>query len=159
MNMTLVGITAVVQSLTEVKKTAVRDIGFESLLSVRLTRLPKKLAMYLVQRFNVHEMSIKLENSIINIDEAGVNLVLGIPHGAKEVEDSNKQFNETEEHKAFIKEMKEKYTKFSPPVSAVQKRLIDSKNSGDYFKREFVLFCITSSIHQTLLKTLRPNLL
>lgn len=59
----------------------------------------------------------------------------------------------------FIREMKEKNLKFPPSIIYVQKRLIDSKDRGDYFKREFLLFCITSLVHHTTLKKIRYNVI
>lgn len=120
--MTKSGIHTAVQSLTEEQQNTVREIGFGSLFSLRLTRLPKKLAMYLVQRFNVYDMSIKLEHSTINIDEDYVNLVLGIPSGTKKVDDSSKQTEETEEHKAFIKEIKREISQISTPSVSCAKK-------------------------------------
>lgn len=86
-------------------------------------------------------------------------MVLRIPCGTKEVDDSNNKTDETEEYKTFIKEMKEKFSKFPPQLLVEQNRLIDSKDSRDYFKREVVFFYITNLIHQSLLKNLRHNLL
>lgn len=66
----------------------------------------------------------------INIDEEDVNLVFGIPRGTKEMDENNKQTVKTKEHMAFIKEIKEKYPKFPPSVTSVQKRLIESQDEG-----------------------------
>lgn len=43
-----------------------------------MTKVPMKLAKYLVQRFNVQNTSMRLEQETINIDKEDVSIVLGI---------------------------------------------------------------------------------
>lgn len=101
-----------VTSLSEDKKIAVREIGFRSFLSSCMTNLPKKLSKYLVQKFNIQNLGIRLEHATINIDEEDMNLVLGILNGTKTIDEFSKDTDEIEEHKAFIRQKQHKYSKF-----------------------------------------------
>lgn len=68
-NMTTSPMQVVITKLINKQQQAVRDIGFRSLLSLRLTKLSKILALYLVQKFNVHNTSLTPERETVHIEK------------------------------------------------------------------------------------------
>ncbi|KAI5672300.1 hypothetical protein M9H77_12664 [Catharanthus roseus] len=103
-----------------------------------------------LQLICVHNTRLTCKNNTsVHINKEDVNLVLRFPRGTKPVEDSRENKIQTEQHKTFIAEIKTKYPGFLPKATSIQKRLIESEEGGDYFKRELLLYCITTMIHHT----------
>lgn len=79
-----------VTSLSEDKRTALKKIGFGSFLSLSTTKLPKNLPSISYNTSMYRNQCIQLEHATVNIDEEDVNLVLGILHGTKIIDEFNK---------------------------------------------------------------------
>lgn len=76
--------------------------------------------MHCLQNFSIQNTSIKLEQAMINIDEENVNLVQGIPHKTKALDEPINHTVETKENMSFIREMKEKYPKFPSTIALAE---------------------------------------
>ncbi|KAJ8434394.1 hypothetical protein Cgig2_014241 [Carnegiea gigantea] len=129
--------------------TAAMEIGFGGFLSVRTSTIPKDLATWLLQKFDPTSNTLKLSNNrVLEITEEDVHATLALPMGQLEVQVPS------------TCEPKNEYTKLleqwrirwnlgrtgSPKVGKIVDRILDGGDHGDEFKRDFVLYIISTCI-------------
>ncbi|KAJ8432427.1 hypothetical protein Cgig2_016057 [Carnegiea gigantea] len=129
--------------------TAAMETGFGGFLSVRTSTIPKDLATWLLQKFDPASNTLKLsDNRVLEITEEDVHATLALPMGQLEVQ------------VASTCEPKNEYTKLleqwrirwnlgrtgSPKVGKMVDRILDRGDYGDEFKRDFVLYIISTCI-------------
>ncbi|KAK1428904.1 hypothetical protein QVD17_17744 [Tagetes erecta] len=70
-----------IKSLTHSQKEAVSSMGFDSLLQLRITDIPKTLAFHVVKHLDTDAMIIRTRNGEIPVDREAVRKVYGFPMG------------------------------------------------------------------------------
>ncbi|KAI3825563.1 hypothetical protein L1987_07054 [Smallanthus sonchifolius] len=75
------GKTVIKRGKKEQKRNAVKEMGFARLLRFKMDRIPAKLAIYVVDKFNPEEMEIMLPCGSIKIDSEVIHQLLGLPKG------------------------------------------------------------------------------
>lgn len=71
---TLFELSDLFSKLTEKQKTALREKRFDSFLSLNISRIPTRLELYLIEKFNTKNCTIKLETGKLYIDKEDINL-------------------------------------------------------------------------------------
>lgn len=71
---TLFELSDLLSKLTEKQKTALREKRFDSFLSLNISRIPTRLELYLIEKFNTKNCTIKLETGKLYIDKEDINL-------------------------------------------------------------------------------------
>ncbi|KAJ8426863.1 hypothetical protein Cgig2_008658 [Carnegiea gigantea] len=111
--------------------TAAMETGFGGFLSVRTSTIPKDLATWLLQKFDPTSYTLKLsDNRVLEITEADVHATLALPMGQLEVQRIRWNLGRTG----------------SPKVGKMVDRILDRGDHGDEFKRDFVLYIISTCI-------------
>ena len=115
----------------------------------KVTKLPKILSYWLVDNFDTEKCAIQFaDGEEIKIDEEDVHLTLGIPRGDALIEmprivgksklktEWRKQFKDVPAHKM-------------PQTNDVCKKMLEYKNAGKWFKRNFVV-ALTSLVIESM---------
>lgn len=136
-----------IENLTDQQKNAVRDIGFGSLLQLQVTCGDNKLSTYLVQNFDVYRCALKLEDEEMLLTEDDVDSTLGLPHGPLQVIEGNNS-NATEDYNNLLTQWRARWN--VPTCGPITKTLCDGilamKEHGDMFKRDFVVFVVSTML-------------
>nr|GMC89498.1 uncharacterized protein LOC109179062 [Ipomoea batatas] len=131
--------------LTDEQKNAVREIGFGSLLEIKLSNLDRMLTTYLVKNFDVYRCVLRLEKEEMLLTEDDVESTLGLPKSDIQVVEGNNS-NATIEYNNLVEEWRVHWRidSCSPLVKTLSEGLGERKDHGDMFKRDFVVFVISS---------------
>nr|GLL29680.1 uncharacterized protein LOC109168056 [Ipomoea trifida] len=89
--------------LTGEQKNAVREIGFGSLLEIKLSSLDRMLTTYSVTNFDVYRCALRLEKEEMLLTEDHVESTLGLPKGDIQVVQGNNS-NATTEYNNLVEE-------------------------------------------------------
>lgn len=113
-------------------------MGFGFFLSLKVKRIPTRLGLYLVQRFNTENCSMKLETFDLYIYEENINLMLRIPYGPKQVEMLGMSKDSSDNYIGFLDWMK-KYGSLLPEKLALLNIILKNVEVKDDFKRDIVI--------------------
>jgi len=129
-----------VAKLSENKKKAVVELGFESLLHIKCGRLKRDLCSWLVQNFDPFTSCIFLHGKSINLSPRDFEYIMGIKDGGVDIDvdldidDIDKLKNEYCDDSGYIK------------LKTLESKLVNQREVNDDFKRSFVLFAIATII-------------
>ncbi|XP_019192143.1 PREDICTED: uncharacterized protein LOC109186562 [Ipomoea nil] len=136
-----------VQRLTHNQKDAVIDMGFGGLLHLQFSSNYSQLVEYLLQRFDVFKSDFILDGDHLHVGEEDVEYILGLPRGKRDVEEGTKsEENSTAAYNKVLTEWRKRWNvrSGSPITTKMPDEIIRRGDHGDAFKRDFVVFAVSS---------------
>ncbi|XP_019185968.1 PREDICTED: uncharacterized protein LOC109180714 [Ipomoea nil] len=138
---------ALVSSLSPEQHQAVRDMGFGSLLNATLSLCDCELLRYLLERFDVGRCSIHLEEEELLLGDDDVQKTLGIPRGQQtvveaEITSKDPQFT------GLVELWRQRWgvKTGTPTTSQMLNGIIERRDHGDMFKRDFIIYVVSTLI-------------
>ncbi|KAJ8451709.1 hypothetical protein Cgig2_018343 [Carnegiea gigantea] len=129
--------------------TAAMETDFGGFLSVRTSTIPKDLATWLLQKFDPASNTLKLsDNRVLEITEKDVHATLALPMGQLEVQVAS-TCEPKNEYTKLLEQWRIRWNRGrtgSPKVGKMVDRILDRGDHGDEFKRDFVLYIISTCI-------------
>ncbi|KAG4983874.1 hypothetical protein JHK87_028623 [Glycine soja] len=142
----------VLQRLTPEQKEAVKSMGFGSLLGLRCRTLRRSLCLWLLERFDTTNCSLEICNVDVPLTPNDVEMVLGLSASGKEVVNSGPE--------DMISDLRNSYNAINHGISV---RLLEEQlataESGDDFKRSFVLYVLGTLLCPTARLDVSPSFL
>uniref|UniRef100_A0A5B7BKE3 Uncharacterized protein n=1 Tax=Davidia involucrata TaxID=16924 RepID=A0A5B7BKE3_DAVIN len=142
----------VLQRLTPDQKTAVKSMGFGSLLGLRCRTLRRSLCLWLLERFNTVRRSLEICGERIPLSPRDVELVMGFAASGKDVVNSGPDDQ--------ILELRQSYNATNRGISV---RLLEERlaapEAGEDFKRSFVLYALGTLLCPTARLDVSPSFL
>ncbi|KAK6913576.1 High mobility group box domain [Dillenia turbinata] len=142
----------VLQSLTPDQKTAVKTMGFGSLLGLRCRTLRRSLCLWLLERFNTASHTLEICGERIPLCPQDVEVVMGLAASGKEVVNSGPD--------DLIAELRQSYNATNHGISL---RLLEERlavpEAGEDFKRSFVLYALGTLLCPTARLDVSPSFL
>ncbi|KNA14790.1 hypothetical protein SOVF_104300 [Spinacia oleracea] len=152
------------------QRSAIENIGFGDLLSLKISKLPLHLGLLLVESFDANSYCLRIHGNEFFITDKDVHEVLGLPLGGEEINLENdckdlelldcwkKQFKKFIKEKAAKKANKAKVVKGESvkvketftqliPVGVLTDHLKTSKSASDMWLRNYVVLVTSILIH------------
>jgi len=120
-------------------------------LALRIKKIPSKLARWLVESFDTCRRAIKLcGGDELRILEEDVYLTMGFSRGFKLVNEVRK--NDKGDYLQILDEWKGQWGGVLPKTDQVLAQMRNQRHGGDLFRRNFVVYVVSTLIkgHQTL---------
>ncbi|KAL3633157.1 hypothetical protein CASFOL_026141 [Castilleja foliolosa] len=133
-----------VKKMTDAQLDDVRDMGFESLLSLEVTKIPSKLSHWLLDSFDPMTREIRLQQGRqLRVEACDVSMVLGFPNGTISMQN---RMNGTSSD--FVKEFRRLFVNAPMLITAkkVSEKMLEHKRGGIWFKRLFLILMTTCLI-------------
>ncbi|XP_056693964.1 uncharacterized protein [Spinacia oleracea] len=158
------------KTISASQRSAIENVGFGDLLSLKISKLPLHLGLFLVESFDANTCCLRIHGNEFFITEKDVHEVLGLPLGVEEINLDNdckdveildcwkKQFKKFMKEKAAKKakkvkavkgenvKVKETFTQLIP-VGVLTDHLKSSKASSDMWLRNYVVLVTSTLIH------------
>ncbi|XP_031124233.1 uncharacterized protein LOC116026948 [Ipomoea triloba] len=138
-----------VSSLTEDQHQAVKDIGFGPLLDIKLTHCDGVLIKHILKKMGIERCSIEIGDGDdeLCLSEDDVQSTLGLPRGKLPVVEGTSS-NETEGFNTLVRDWRLRWgvEKGTPTTTEMLNKIVERQDSGDMFKRDFVIFVVTTLI-------------
>jgi len=138
-----------VSSLTEEHHQAVKDIGFGPLLDIKVTHCDGVLIKHILKKMDIERCSIEIGDmdDELCLTEEDVESTLGLPRGKLPVVEGT-YGNETEAFNTLVKDWRQRWgvEKGTPTTKEMLNKIVERQDSGDMFKRDFVIFVVTTLI-------------
>lgn len=132
----------------------VSKTGLEDLQLFRIPTYPLMLGYNLVENFDDNTCSLKINGEPIEINEADVEEILGIPRGAHKVRFSNDQ----NISKTWRKQFSNRTDFFRVEIRKVAEKLISTNNVDWNFKINFLCVLISMMMEHPVNSYVRHNL-
>ncbi|PWA88824.1 ulp1 protease family, C-terminal catalytic domain-containing protein [Artemisia annua] len=132
----------VITQLSDIQKKDVRSMGFGEVLEFKISKVPTRLAYWLLDRFDENTCSLDVNGKRINITPYVVNNMLGVPKGDVHI----KTRDNSDYRNPLIRQWKEQFGEDVKKYfnSHVAKEILKTKRGGWMFKLNFlVLFFST----------------
>ncbi|XP_031131949.1 uncharacterized protein LOC116033338 [Ipomoea triloba] len=132
-------------SLNPAQQQAVQDIGFGSMLTLTVFYWDSRLTRYLLEQFDPYKCSLDLQGDQMRISADDVYSTLELPNGQYHVIEGTSE-TEPEEYVNLLTEWRHRWevTKGSPLTRSMPAKMIERGDSGDWFKRDFVIMLVSS---------------
>ncbi|XP_031106287.1 uncharacterized protein LOC116010934 [Ipomoea triloba] len=132
-------------SLNSAQQQAVQDIGFGSMLTMTVFDWDSRLTRYLVQKFDPYKCSLDLQGDQMRISADDVYSTLELPNGQDPVIEATSE-TEPAEYVNLLTEWRHiwEITNGSPLIGRMPAKMIERGDSGDWFKRDFVILLVSS---------------
>ncbi|XP_035550624.1 uncharacterized protein LOC108983109 isoform X1 [Juglans regia] len=142
----------VLQRLTPEQKTAVKSMGFGSLIDLRCRTLRRSLCLWLLERFNTTRRSLEICGEWIPLSPKDVEVVMGLVASGKDVVNSGPD--------DLIADLRYSYnaTNHGISVRLLEERLA-APEAGEDFKRSFVLYALGTLLSPTARLDVSPSFL
>ncbi|XP_021891353.1 uncharacterized protein LOC110809753 [Carica papaya] len=142
----------VLQRLTAEQQTAVRSMGFGSLLSLRCRTLRRSLCLWLLERFNIARRSLEICGQCIPLYPKDVELVMGLAASGKDVVNSGPD--------ELIADLRQSYNATNHGISVrLLEEHLTASEAGEDFKRSFVLYALGTLLSPTARLDVSPSFL
>ncbi|CAA0815038.1 Unknown protein [Striga hermonthica] len=132
----------VVFGLSDAHKHAVCEMGFGSLLDLKITSLPLKMGFWLVENFNYMDRKLRLyDGEKIHVREEDVDSVLGLPRGSLQISNKKKRAES-----AILSQWINLFDVRSLTnitTAKVLEKFHECADGGDWFKRHFIVLMVT----------------
>ncbi|PWA72323.1 ulp1 protease family, C-terminal catalytic domain-containing protein [Artemisia annua] len=132
----------VITHLSEIQKNDVRRMGFGEVLEFKISKVPTRLAYWLLDMFDENTCVLDVKGKRINITPDVVNNMLGVPKGDVHI----KTRDNSDYRNPLIRQWKEQFGEDVKKYfnSHVAKEILETKRGGWMFKLNFlVLFFST----------------
>ena len=151
--MSLKSLYSIIPKFSEEQRKAVIEIGFESLLGLSLSKCHGQLSRYLVESFDYCKTTIVFENNEkVDITEDDVFAMYNISRGKLPIVEVTND-NYTPEYAELLKSWRERWNIAvgSPITQKMSEEIIARRDYRDDFKRDFVVFVVSSMLkgHQS----------
>ncbi|MFS7900147.1 hypothetical protein Hanom_Chr00s097742g01802101 [Helianthus anomalus] len=130
------GLLDAISSLSDEQKKAVKEMGFEALLSLKINFVPTMLAYWLVMNYDEDRQEINTGNHRIKITSKLVEECLGIPRGKITVLEKNKPRKGVGER---VDEFKNQFDTTKISVIKVIDLIKESSQAGKLFNTNFLV--------------------
>ncbi|KAJ8429092.1 hypothetical protein Cgig2_001052 [Carnegiea gigantea] len=125
-------------------QSATMHRGFGGILSVRMKLIPKKLAGWLLEKYNPWDNSLNLTNGKLLIDEEDVYGTLGLPMGEHEIieghsSDADIEFLELWRRRWYVK-------RAGPLIGSMDEVILDRGGHRQEFITDFIMYAISTCI-------------
>lgn len=151
-----VALVKAIQDFTPRQRQAVVDLGFKTILQLKITYFPSKLAYWIVENFDYRDSTISLKkNRSIEINKEDIYRIFDFPRGKEPIE---KRRWENEKNDT----LEEWYNCFNNRNKIVP-QMIAAKmletDGGDMFKRHFMVLMHASLIDMNLDGYIHPYIM
>ena len=139
-----------VKALTIAQRLCVEEMGFASMLNLRVSQTPTALGYWLLMNYNSHLNELNIGSCVFKITPQKVHEVLGIPMGKIPVLGKNRPRLGEDVTTDLFKNQFPKGARIS--VKHVKDKLVADKGAGDLFKINFLVLvntCIGSVTKST----------
>ncbi|XP_057803571.1 uncharacterized protein LOC131018895 [Salvia miltiorrhiza] len=146
------------QQLNDDQKKAVHDIGFGSILSLQVKKLPCRLAYWILEKFDERRCELELDGgSRVKITEDDVYRVYGFPKGTETIPIFSRATNNAlcEQWAAFFGFASCEKIK----IGLVLREMLDCTTGGTWFKHHFMIAMAHTLIHSCTSGTVHPYIL
>ncbi|CAH9094657.1 unnamed protein product [Cuscuta epithymum] len=142
----------VLQQLSPEQRDSVKSMGFGSILGLRCRTLRRSLCLWLLERFNAVRCSLEICGEKVPLTPRDVELVMGLAASGEDVVNSGPDES--------ILELRKKYEATNRGISVrlLEERLT-SPDSGEDFKRSFVLYVLGTLLCPTARLDVSPSFL
>lgn len=132
-------------SLNPAQQKAVQDIGFGSMLTLTVFDWDSRLTRYLLEQFDPYKCSLDLQDDQMRISADDVYSTLELPNGQYPVIEGTSE-TEPPEYVTLLTDWRHRWqvAKGSPLTRCMPAKMIERGDSGDWFKRDFVIMLVSS---------------
>ncbi|CAI9102981.1 OLC1v1001387C1 [Oldenlandia corymbosa var. corymbosa] len=136
----------------ELQRQAIRDMGFGTLLDLKIKNIPTALCNFLACNFQTGARQVPLNgNNVLDIKQEDVIAVLDLPRGPKLVEELKQNDPAITDHAEMVDAFKKRMgysNKFLPTRSTAAQLIAGRKDFGDDFKRDFLVFVDLAALYE-----------
>ncbi|XP_057775144.1 uncharacterized protein LOC130994125 [Salvia miltiorrhiza] len=146
------------RKLNDAQKQAVIDIGFGSILNLKVKKLPARLAFWILENFDERSCELELAGGIkVQITEDDVYRVYGFPKGSEIIPNFERTSNNAMclEWSLFFGFASREKIK----IGAVLSEMLNCSTGGSWFKRHFMIAMAHSLIESCTSGTVHPYIL
>ena len=128
------------------------DMGFGDVLEFKISRIPTRLAFWLLEKFDEKTCTLNLPGRVIKITRELVRQLLGVPMGEVHVDARD----EADHRNVLIKKWKAQFGKATKRhyCTHVAKFIVDEKRSGWLFKINFLVLFFSNFAEANLCNTI-----
>ncbi|CAI9112472.1 OLC1v1012926C1 [Oldenlandia corymbosa var. corymbosa] len=147
----------------QLQRQAIRDMGFGALLDLKIKNISTVLCSFLANNFQTSVRQGPLNgNNVLDIKQEDVVTILGLPHGPKPVEEFKHNDPAITDHVEMVDAFKKRMgysNKFLPTRSTAAQLIAGRKDFGDDFKRDFLVFVVSTFLHGNTTSRITMNIL
>ncbi|CAI9105829.1 OLC1v1004844C1 [Oldenlandia corymbosa var. corymbosa] len=147
----------------QLQRQAIRDMGFGALLDLKIKNIPTALYNFLANNFQTGARQVPLNgNNVVDIKQEDVVAVLDLPCGPKPVEEFKQNDPAITDHAEMVDAFKKRMgysNKFLPTRSTAAQLIAGRKDFGDDFKRDFLVFVVSTFLHGNTTSRITMNIL
>ena len=131
------GLCSFLPTISNEHKRDITELGFAFLLTLRVDKIPSRLARWLIENFDTCGQAVKLaSNDALRISEEDVYLTMGFPRGSKPDQEAKKSGKE--KYTRVLDEWKAQWAGALPKTHQVLSQMKNQRHGGDMFKRNFM---------------------
>ncbi|XP_074296682.1 uncharacterized protein LOC141627122 [Silene latifolia] len=128
--------------LSDMQISDIREMGFGGLLCLKTDMIPGHLAYWLVSEFDPFTSS--LLNNQLPVRDEDVHLSTGLPLGQVTIEQAGK-YDQTNEFMKLVQDWKSQYAGVEKiQFSHILSKMAEQREGGEHFKRNFIVFIVSS---------------
>nr|GMC80440.1 rac-like GTP-binding protein 5 [Ipomoea batatas] len=151
-------LTKHLQNLTDAQYQSLREMGFDHLREHQISRVPGKLAWWLLNNFDARSCSLRVhDGKELHITEEDVALTLGFPRGNIRIEKRTKGDEDTTLLDDWKKQLRRTDLLITP--TKLCKAMVASKDGGEWFKRHLAILISTMFVESNLAGYVNTNLI
>nr|GMC50860.1 uncharacterized protein LOC109154771 [Ipomoea batatas] len=146
------------QNLTDAQSQSLREMGFDHLREHQISRVPGKLAWWLLNNFDARSCSLRVhDGKELHITEEDVALTLGFPRGNIRIEKRTKGDEDTTLLDDWKKQLRRTDLLITP--TKLCKAMVACKDGGEWFKRHLAILISTMFVESNLAGYVNTNLI
>ncbi|CAI9108536.1 OLC1v1008158C1 [Oldenlandia corymbosa var. corymbosa] len=138
-------------------------MGFDALVDLKIKNIPTALCSFLANNFQTGARQVPLNgNNVLDIKQEDVVAVLDLPRGPKPVEEFKQNDPAITDHAEMVDAFKKRMgysNKFLPTRSTAAQLIAGRKDFGDDFKRDFLVFIVSTFLHGNTTSKIIMNIL
>nr|GMD42261.1 uncharacterized protein LOC109154771 [Ipomoea batatas]GMD46929.1 uncharacterized protein LOC109154771 [Ipomoea batatas] len=145
-------------NLTDAQSQSLREMGFDHLREQQISRVPGKLAWWLLNNFDARSCSLRVhDGKELHITEEDVALTLGFPRGNIRIEKSTKGDEDTTLLDDWKKQLRRTNLLITP--TKLCKAMVACKDGGEWFKRHLAILVSIMFVESNLAGYVNTNLI
>nr|GLL37358.1 uncharacterized protein LOC109155335 [Ipomoea trifida] len=151
-------LTKHLQNLTDAQSQSLREMGFDHLREQQISRVPGKLAWWLLNNFDARSCSLRVhDGKELHITEEDVALTLGFPRGNIRIEKRTKGDEDTTLLDDWKKQLRRTNLLITP--TKLCKAMVACKDGGEWFKRHLAILVSIMFVESNLAGYVNTNLI
>ncbi|XP_035840923.1 uncharacterized protein LOC118488025 [Helianthus annuus] len=124
----------VLHGLSDAQKSDIMDMGFESIKSFSINKIPSRLGSWLLANYDHKSNVLKVGDGIINITPLKVYEIFGVPNGTKPVHEKHQARRGSPRY-----EWRKQFTGDKICVEHVIEKVLSDREGGRLFKLNFLV--------------------